>query len=290
MGRKDLEEMERPRKKKKKTHRLYAFVVLLLGIAIIVMLIVLLFYVQKVEVSGNKYCSDQEIEEAVQDDQFSVNALYIIGKYALGKGKVPPCIESMKVSLKAPWIVTVKVEEKSIVGYVENGKNYAYFDKEGLVVYESSVLMEGLPRIDGIEIGEIQLYQQLESDNPGIFEEILEASRETVRYGLPVDRLVCKDGKLYLYIGKVCVSLGKKVSSEQIAQLEPILEKLGDQEGTLHLENYSENGGTITFDIGETPGDSSEELPEDTPEDSLEETSQEGSDISEDASDFLEEN
>lgn len=265
------EEVKRPQKKRKKSHKLYAFVVLVLGILIIALVIVLLFYVQKIEISGNEYCADEEIVEAVQNDELSVNALYVVGKYMLGKGQVPPCLESMKVGMKAPWIVTVKVKEKAVIGYVKNGENYAYFDKEGLVVFESPSLIEGLPRIDGIEVGEVQLYQQLESDNKAIFEEILEASREVSKYDFPTDKLVCRDGKLYLYIGRVCVSLGKNVSPEQIAQIEPILEKLGDQEGTLHLENYSGNGGTITFDIGEIPGETSEDTSEEDSSDVLKE-------------------
>lgn len=249
----EMEKVQKPQKKKKKTHRLYAFIVLVLGVAIIALGIVLLFYVQKIEVRGNEYTSNQEIVDSVQNDQYSINALYILGKYALGKGEVLPCFESMKVGLKAPWIVSVKVEEKPIVGYVQNGDNYDYFDKEGLVILESSVLIEGLPRIDGIEMKDIKLYQHIKSDDTKIFEEILETSKEVTKYELSTDRIVCKDDNIYLYIGKVCVNLGKSVSSEQIAQIEPILEKLGDQEGTLHLENYSEVSGTITFDIGEIP-------------------------------------
>ena len=40
------------------------------------------------------------------------------------------------------------------------------------------------------------------------------------------------------------------VSAEKIAQIRPILEKLGDREGTLHLENYSEGNKSVTFEEG----------------------------------------
>lgn len=39
------------------------------------------------------------------------------------------------------------------------------------------------------------------------------------------------------------------MTSEKIAQLPPILEKLQGQAGTLHLENYSEDQETIPFDV-----------------------------------------
>ena len=54
--------------------------------------------------------------------------------------------------------------------------------------------------------------------------------------------------KSVLYFGDIRVSLGNSVSSEQIAQIAPILEKLTGQKGTLHLENYSSAKKTITFE------------------------------------------
>nr|WP_296267045.1 FtsQ-type POTRA domain-containing protein [uncultured Merdimonas sp.] len=241
------------RKTRRKSHRLYAFVVLLLAAAILVLGILILFYVQEIEVDGNEYCTDQQIIDTVKNDKYSVNTLYILGKYALGKGETLPCLDSMKVTMSAPWALKVKVKEKPIVGYVQSEDSYVYFDKEGMVVSKSTALIEGLPCIEGINVKGIKLYSQLESEDSKIFEEILEASQEVAKYELSVDRIVCREDQIYLYIGKVYVNLGNKVSSDQVAQISPILEKLGDQEGTLHLENYSEMSGTITFDIGEIP-------------------------------------
>ena len=36
------------------------------------------------------YCPDREILEAVQNDKYSVNSLYVLGKYMLGRGEKPP--------------------------------------------------------------------------------------------------------------------------------------------------------------------------------------------------------
>lgn len=239
--------------KRRKTHRLYAFVVIFLALVIFILGILVLFHVQKIEVTGNEYCSDQEIVDMVKSDKYSVNTLYILGKYAMGYGEKLPCLESVKLSLKAPWSIRITVKEKPIIGYVQGQEDYAYFDKEGLVVYQSPVLIEGLPCIVGVELEEIQLYQPLKSEDTQIFEEILATSQEVTKYGLPTERIVCREDRIYLYMGQVCVSLGNSVSSEKIAQISPILEKLGEQGGTLHLENYSETNETITFDMGELP-------------------------------------
>lgn len=257
MTKREYEETnERPKtkkRKKKKLHRLYVALVLFLGIAIIVLSVMILFRVQKITISGNDYCTDKEITKMVQNDKYSVNSLYILGKYLTGKGEVLPCLESTKVSLESPWTLKVTVKEKAIIGYLSVDDECIYFDKEGLVVYKNTEPVEGVPLVQGIEVKDIKLYQEIESGDSGVFEEILETSQELKKYDLGIKKIVCKSGNIYVYIKKVCVSLGSTVSAEQIAQIQPIMEKLGKKKGTLHLENYSENQETITFNKGEYP-------------------------------------
>lgn len=245
------EELLKKGTKKKNSHHLYAALVLILAAAILVLGVLILFYRQAIEVSGNDYCTEQEISDVIQKDKYSVNTIYVVVKYAAGYGEKIPCLDSMKVSMKNPWTLKVKVKEKQIVGYVKQGKKYYYFDKTGMVVYESETLEKGLPSITGVEIRNLELYETLECDNSKIFEEILETSKEIKKYELNPNRIVCEKNQIYLYIGKVRINLGNSVSSEQVAQVKPILEKLGDKEGTLHLENYSEDRTTITFDMEE---------------------------------------
>ena len=228
-------QQEAHKKKRKKTHHLYALAVLVLIIAAIILGILVLFYTQKVEVSGNDYCETKEIKEAVLGNEYEVNTLYILAKYKLGRGTQPACIEEMTVTLKNPWTLQVKVKEKQIVGYIKDGDQYAYFDKEGLVVKISKELTEDLPSIEGIKMKDIKLYKKLKSDDSKIFEKILTTSREVTKYELAPDRMVCENSGIYLYIGDICVSLGSNISSEQIAQIKPILEKLNGQKGTLRL-------------------------------------------------------
>lgn len=255
MTRKEHEEMQRKkgRKKKKRSLRLYALLVIVLGIAILSLSVVLLFKVQKIEISGNEYCSDKEIREMIQDDSYSVNALYIFGEYLTGHGQKLPCFESVKVSLKAPWIVKVSVREKPIVGYMSGDKEYLYFDKDGLIVKKSNEILEGVPLVEGITPDNTELYKPLKNKKSIVFEEILETTKELNKYDLKIKKIVCKNDRIYVYIGKVCVSLGDTVTPEKIAQIPPIMDKLGKQKGTLHLENYSEARKTITFNKGEFP-------------------------------------
>ena len=244
----EKENQKKNHKKRKKTHRLYALVVMLLTIMTMILGILVLFYTQNVEVSGNDYCSSGEVRNAVLESPYEINTLYVLAKYKTGHGTKPACMDEMDVSLKNPWTLKVTVKEKPIIGYVKKGKKYAYFDKDGLVVKISDKLNEDLPSIEGVTIKNIKLYKKLSCDKSKIFEEILTTSREIKKYELTPDKIAYEKSTINLYIGDICVSLGNTVTSEQIAQIKPILEKLSGKKGTLHLEDYASSGTAITFE------------------------------------------
>ena len=128
----DRRPVRRKRKKRKGANLLYMFAVSFLGIVIVSLVIILLFKVQKIEIKGNNYCTSKQIKDMVQNDKYSVNALYILGKYMTDRGEILPCFESVRVTLRAPWHVKVEVKEKTIVGYLTQGEENIYFDMRGL--------------------------------------------------------------------------------------------------------------------------------------------------------------
>ena len=236
------------RKEKIKSHA-YALIVLILAAAIIILGTVLLFYIQEVEVSGNEYCDSQEIVECVQNDKLSKNSLYVLAKYSLGQGKKPKCLDTLKVSMKNPWTLKITVKEKTRVGCVKSGKKYSYFDQTKLVVNETEVKDSKIPVVSGLKIKKNKLYSQIKTTNQTKFSEIVEACGESQRYGIYPEKIYVKDQQIYMDFGNVRACLGNQVSAEQIAQIRPILKKLGDKTGILHLESYSENNTTITFEM-----------------------------------------
>lgn len=246
-------EIKQKPRKRKKTHRVYAALVLTLGIVIICLTLLILFYVQRIEIKGNEYCSDQEIAEAIQNDRYSINTLYVAAKYAMGKGELPAAVEAMDVKLKNPWTLSVAVEEKTIVGYIQKNKKRVYFDQEGMVVLYNYRVIEDIPQIKGIQFKNIKLYHQLQCDNPKVFSLIHLTTQELKKQELSAKKILVTGNRIYAYIGKTCVSFGTEVTAEKVAQIQPILEKLKKKKGTLHLENYSAGNDTITFAIGEFP-------------------------------------
>lgn len=250
------------RRRKKKSHRLYAFIVILLGVAIIVTAFILLFYVQKIEVKGNEYTEDRVVLESIQKDRLSVNSLYLLVKYRFMEHDTPGCYSSMKVSIKNPWTVKVTVQEKPIIGYLYEDDNYVFFDKDGTVVLKGREMVQETPCIEGIDISETELYKPLKVKSEKLFEAILDVAQEVKNYELVPDRIVCTDEGIDLYFGSIRVMLGTDITTEKMAQIVPILAKLEGRAGTLHLEHFESESNTITF-TADTP---SEETGSDTPE------------------------
>lgn len=238
----------------KKSHKIYALVVILLGLAIIALSVLLLFYVQRIEVTGNEYTSSEEIVNMVEEDQGSFNSLYLLWKYHFTDYKKPDSVKSMQVSLKAPWIVQVKVEEKPILGYTVGEKSYLYFDSSGEVVWKSSTLLDGITAVEGFDAGDAEIGDSLSEGKERLFKELSELTENLEKSELSADRIVCDGNQIYAYFGEVCVALGSSITSEKVSQISPILEKLEGKKGTLHLEYFEDESDVITFDQNELPG------------------------------------
>lgn len=238
-------------KEKKKMHRIYAGVVLVLGIAIAVISVLLLFYVQKIEITGNTYTNESEIKNWVKEDKLSKNSLYLLWKYKFAKPKMLPYLESAKAGLKAPWTVKITVVEKKIVGSIIFENQYVYFDKDGMVVYMSDQPMEGISQIEGIEVPKVEQYKELPVADKTVFQHILDVSQVLRKMEMAADKIVCSGTDINLYFGNVCVQLGTNNFEEKIAQIPPIIEKLAGEGGTLHLEHFGQGNQTISFIKGD---------------------------------------
>lgn len=236
---------KRSRRRKKNT--LFAFVILTLVIATVISAFVLLFYVQKIEVSGNEYTDDEVIVEMIEADKLSFNSVYDVLKFRFADPEIPGSLSSVRVSLKNPWTLKVKVKEREIIGYFTDGEDKVCFDSEGIVVLKSKEAMEQVPCIEGVSVKSAKLYKVLELDSEKMLKAIISVAQQVKNYELAPDRILYTDSGIELYFGEVCVMLGTDVTAEKIAQITPILEKLGGQAGTLHLEHYGTGASTITF-------------------------------------------
>ena len=240
------------KKQKKMGRTIYALTVLILGLLIIVMSVLLLFHVQTIEVSGNKYVNSSEIGESIQKNSRTKNSLYLLGKNLLGKIEYPKAVVSAKIRLKTPWSIKVEVKEKKIMAYAVVDDEYVYFDEQGIVLCKSAILMEGIPCIEGISAN-AELYKKLPIEEKRLFSNIDTMLTSLDKWKIKPERIVSAGADLTIYTGKICITLGSGRMEEKVSQLSPILKKLEGKTGTLDLRHYGEVTETITFKEGELP-------------------------------------
>ena len=242
------------KKKKHKKRRVWLILVsVILGLAGLAGVAVLLFQTRSFEVEGNSYYGDATITTWIQNDRLSVNTLYILAKYNLTDADLPSGVDRFTISLKNPWTVRVKVEEKEMAGYVDYDGAYLYFDAMGIAVLRSKKLIEGTPYIEGLtfDTAKVEMGKKLPVEDDSIFEKIVEVSKNLKKYSLTPDRMSCSGGTVQVYFGIVEVLLGSGGYEEKLEQVQPILDKLAelypDTAGTLHLENYDPDSESIRF-------------------------------------------
>jgi len=239
---------KRRKKKSKFGYYLYAVTVLLLTIINITLAALLLTQVQSINVSGTEHSRESDIVAWIEEDPLTINSLYTLWKFKTGQYTLPVYLEDVDVSLTAPWKVKVRVQEKQMMGCILVDNSYVYFDAEGLVLKTGSEYDAEFPLIEGLTVKEAELFEYLDVENQKVFSYIVNVTEEMKETDLSPDRLVWEDSSMNLYFEQVCVKLGKSNFEEKILQLPPILEELEGKRGTLHLEHYTKDTTSISFE------------------------------------------
>lgn len=236
---------------KKKSFRIIILAAAVLALAAVLLLSVAgVFKIREVTVSGNDYYTKEQIVDFIMEDGYKRNTLYLYLKYKYLKHPEIPFVDTFEVTIDSFHSVTIRVYEKSIVGYVQYlGKN-VYFDKDGIVVESSDALMEGVPMIGGLTFDQLAMYQPLNVEDPDIFNTILNITQLLTKYDLDPDEIrFGSSDELYLQMKDVKVALGTGEDlDEKVARLKQLESDLADKSGTLHMENYTDESTHISLE------------------------------------------
>lgn len=246
--------MGKHRKKRKKKWKIAVLVILylLLFLSVGALIVVKLFIVEKMEVTGTKHYTEGEIEAWLLNDEYSWNSMYVYLKYKFSEPGELPFVESADISLKSPHILKVKVHDKALAGriYIKTLGQNAYYDKDGIVVEMSSEVIKGVPNISGLDVEQIVLHEKLPIKGKSVLKNLLSLTQMLKKYKLEPDSIKYgEEGSYTLKYGKLSVLLGQAESfNQKIERLSYIMPDLEGQEGTLHLESWTENTTDITFE------------------------------------------
>lgn len=231
---------------KKKPHIIFwtaAAVILLLTLAI------LSINITKIQVTGNKKYSSQQIESILFKDRWDKNSLFFYLKNRFQPHQDIPFVEDYEIVFQRPTEIEIIIYEKSVVGYVTYMNSCMYFDKDGIIVESTNSRLAGIPRITGLEFGRIVLNCALPVENQQIFEHIMNLTQVLSIYEINVDQIYFDHlGNASLIMDELEVHLGSnKDINGKISELHDMLPKLTGLAGTLKLDNYEETKGDVWY-------------------------------------------
>lgn len=206
-----------------------------------------------VKVDGNIHYTDEEICNLVLGEKSRANSIFLMLKYQNRSITDVPFVERIDVSVTDRHSVQVSVYEKALAGYVSYLGTYLYFDKDGIVVENSSVLTPAIPEVSGLKYNHFVLHEPLPVENKEIFQKVLNMTNLLEKHGICATKIQFDQTEtMTLHFDKVRVLIGDESEiDEKIMRLAAILPSLQGKSGILHMETYAANAKDITFESDE---------------------------------------
>lgn len=244
--------MGKKRRKRRGRGILIALSVLLVTVAAAALIIFQVFTVKTVTVEGNEHYTDEQIQKFVLSDENSWNSLYVVLKRRFFEVEEVPFVDSMDISLDSPHALRIHVYEKGMIGYLYISAigQYAYFDTDGFVVETSKEQIADIPQVEGLDCGKVVLYEKLPIKDEDMLQNLLISTRSLQKNGVAPGKIqFSANGDITLDYGEIQAVLGSPEHlTQKILRLPYILPQLSGKQGTLHVENWTENTTDIIFD------------------------------------------
>ena len=255
----------KPKKKKKKAKkpkkkrtqkeqklfeaRLRATVMIGMALVLVWLILILvpIFNVRNISISGNKIVTPQQVSELVGDVKGT--NLFLVSKRSIKKKlKTIDYINEVKVDKKLiPPSIEITVMEHIPAAYLQVGSSYVVINSSLIVLDENSATdMEAIPCITGVKIKSATLGKPLQSEKeaiPEVISQILKISEENeiLGYIISID-LSDLNNITFNYDNRITVNCGTAIDIDRKMRL---------FNETIHNENIAPDAvGTI--DLSET--------------------------------------
>lgn len=242
------------RRRKRRISRIRMIIGLLLFLAAAAAVVLGVFRIRAVEISGSNRHSAEEIKEDLIYDFWTENTLFFAWKYKTAVSDTrTPYLDSIQAKLISPGKVRIAVKEKTLAGYIQYAGTNVYFDQEGMVLEMTDQVYEDLPLVSGVAMQEPALYQKLPVENTAQLRTMLSISQLLLEAGLVPDSISFDENlNITLMMGSVEVKMGQdEYLEEKVSNLATIYQQVKGETGTLKLEAYTGKNETITFQKGD---------------------------------------
>jgi len=240
-----------PGKRKKNLFRriLKKILILVFIVCVLWLFFIFVFRMTNVNIQGNTRYSDADVMEMVNLNGDIQNTVLYYLKYKDVVIDDVPFVESISIKWGGPNTINVYVVEKSIVGCIEVGDVYMYFDNTGEIIEGSATRQTDIPLVGGLGSDDAAPGDVIEVADNTIFEDLLNLNTLLSEFELePLKVMIQADMTMVLNLGNVQVMLGNSDNlSDKIAAIKDLESQLEGRTGVLHLENYDSTKDSIIF-------------------------------------------
>ncbi len=294
------------RRRRRKQSRIKTVVLSAAVIAAVLAVMVILFRIRTVEITGNEHYSTDYIQELMMPDFLSQNSLYLTWKYRSGAVEEEiPFLSAVEVKMVSPFHVKIQVYEKKLIGSFHYQDQNIYFDQKGVILEQTQEVYPDIPLITGVELGEVAIYQKIPVDDTALYQTILSLCQILSQQNLIPDEISFDENQnIVLTVQGVEAELGKaEYLEEKVSNLLAILPNLNGKSGILYMAAFTGKNESITFQEQETvepetelavegenggeEGDGGEDTPESGGEDTPESDEKATTDVPENQTPFM---
>lgn len=223
----------------------------LVAVILVILLVVLLtcFHIERIEVEGNQYYSEEDILKFVHSNGYIDNSILLMVRNHLHHDESIPFIAKLDMQYLSAHEVRVTVYEKAVAGCVQYMNEYVYFDQDGYVLEISQAKFTNAPCVYGLSFSKMELHEKLPVEDKKRFKLILRLTQLISKYQLQIDAIrFTSKNEIVLEHGSVKVELGDgSIMEEQLVDLNQILEGLEGKRGTLNMRDFKATSGKASF-------------------------------------------
>ncbi len=238
--RKRVREKVREQKRERRRKRLKRLAVAAVLLFICAGAFLLIFRLQKIELAGNVYYTEEQFVSRIQTGRADKNTLLLYLKLKRMKPNSLPFIENLEVEMTDTHSLKVTIYEKSIIGCIHYMSQYIFFDKDGMVVETKSEPKADIPVISGLQMKSFALFQTMKIEDESLFSQVLGLSQLIRKYELEIDRIEFDLSRnVTLYSEEIEIRLGKRdMYDDQLAELKNLLPAAKGLAGILDMKDY----------------------------------------------------
>ena len=227
---------------------------LVVGILIALLLILLVilftgFHIDRIEVTGNQYYSEEQIKDFVLSDGYIDNTILLMLRNKVHPVEDIPFIAKLDIEYVNAHEVVVTVYEMVMAGCIEYMNEYVYFDQDGYVLEISPNKLNDVPCITGMTFSRMELHEKLPIDDTDRFKMILKLTQLINKYALQIDSIrFTVENEIVLGYQSIKIELGDGSDlEEQLIDLDQILAGLEGKKGTLDMRDFDSTSGKASF-------------------------------------------